>query len=174
MRKRGIDYTPIVFDDADAMYAAYQQGRCQGATSDRSQLSSRRAKLPKPDDHLVLEEVLSKEPLGVAVVNGDSAWSDVVKWTVYTLFEAEELGINSSNLSTFASSQDPTVKRFLGTEGELGTDMGLPNDFAARIVKHVGNYGEIYDRNITQSLGLERGLNQLWTKGGLLYSPPFR
>lgn len=174
MRKRGVAYTPVVFDDPDAMYAAYQQGRCQGATSDRSQLSSRRTAFPKPDHHIVLDTVLSKEPLGVAVVNGDSAWSDVVKWSIYALMEAEELGITSKNISTLANSQDPSIKRFLGTEGELGTDMGLSNDFAARIVKHVGNYEEIYDRNITTSLDLERGLNELWTKGGLLFSPPFR
>ncbi|GFE69281.1 amino acid ABC transporter substrate-binding protein [Chroococcus sp. FPU101] len=174
MRKRGIDYTPVVFDDADAMYAAYQQGRCQGATSDRSQLSSRRTAFPKPDDHIVLDAVISKEPLAVAVANGDTAWSDVVKWTIYTLIEAEEQGITSKNIGTFTNSQDPTVKRFLGTEGELGTDMGLSNDFATRIITHVGNYSEIYERNITKNLGLERGFNQLWTKGGLLYSPPFR
>ncbi|PSF38751.1 amino acid ABC transporter substrate-binding protein [Aphanothece hegewaldii CCALA 016] len=174
MRKRGIDYTPVVFDDPDAMYAAYQQGRCQAATSDRSQLSSRRSALPKPDDHIVLDTVLSKEPLAVAVANGDSAWFDVVKWSIYALMEAEELGITAKNISTFANSQDPSVKRFLGAEGELGADMGLSNDFAARIVKHVGNYEEIYDRNITKTIGLQRGLNQLWTKGGLLYSPPFR
>lgn len=174
MRKQNITYTPVVFDDADAMYAAYQQGRCQGATSDRSQLSSRRVAFPKPNDHVVLNAVLSKEPLAVAIANGDPAWSDAVRWIIYSLMEAEEQGITSKNLSTFTNSQDPTVKRFLGTDGELGTDMGLPNDFAARIIKHVGNYGEIYDRNITKTIGLERGLNQPWTKGGLLYSPPFR
>jgi general L-amino acid transport system substrate-binding protein len=117
---------------------------------------------------------MSKEPLGPVVADNDSVWFDVVKWITYTLIQGEEFDINSSNVTTFTSTQDPNIKRFLGTEGNLGEDMGLTNDFALRVIKHVGNYGEIYERNLGKPLGLERGLNQLWTKGGLLYSPPFR
>ncbi|WP_041237979.1 amino acid ABC transporter substrate-binding protein [Gloeothece citriformis] len=175
MRKRGIeDYTPIASDDVDQLYAAYQEGRCEGVTSDRSQLVARRSVLPKPEDHVVLDVVLSKEPLGPVVADGDSQWSDTIKWITYATIEAEELGINSQNIGEFEKSEDPNVKRFLGSEGTLGEDMGLNNDFATRVIKHVGNYEEIYDRNIGKPLGLERGPNQLWTNGGLLYSPPFR
>lgn len=175
MRKRGIkEYNPVVSDDVDALYVAYQEGRCEGVTSDRSQLVARRSILPKPDDHVVLPDVLSKEPLGPVVANGDTAWSDAVKWITFALFEAEELGITSQNVAEFEKSEDPNVRRFLGIDEKLGEDMGLPNDFTQRIVKHVGNYGEIYDRNIGQPFQLDRGPNQLWTKGGLLYSPPFR
>lgn len=174
MRKLNIPYTPVVFDDIDATYAAYQEGRCQAVTSDRSQLSSRKKTLPKPEDHVLLEQVISKEPLAPAVSKGDAAWADTVKWVIYAMIEGEELGITSKNIGTFQTTADPAIKRFLGLEGKLGQDMGLPNDFAARVIKHVGNYGESYDRNITKALGLPRGQNQLWSKGGLLYSPPFR
>ncbi len=174
MRQRNVSFTPVVFDDEDALYAAYAQGRCEGATSDRSQLVARRAILPNPDDHVVLDVVMSKEPLGPAVINGDARWADAVKWITFALIEAEELGITSQNLSEFETSDDPNIRRFKGLEGNLGEDMGLPNDFATRIVRHVGNYGEIYDRNIGEQFDLERGQNELWTNGGLLYSPPFR
>lgn len=173
-RKLNIQFTPVVFDDEDALYSAFAQGRCQAATSDRSQLTARRQSLPNPDNYLVLDEVISKEPLGPAVRNNDSKWADAVKWIVYGTFQAEEAGITQANLSQFASSTDPEVKRLLGQEGTLGTDMGLPNDFVARAIKHVGNYGEIYERNIGEPFDLERGLNSLWTEGGLIYAPPFR
>lgn len=174
MRKLGVNYQPVVFDDVDALYAAYEQDRCEGVTSDRSQLVVRRAVLVNPDDHKVLDVVMSKEPLGPMVADGESNWSDAVKWITFALIQAEEFGIDSQNISSFENTGDPEIRRFLGQEGNLGEDMGLPNDFAARIVKHVGNYGEIYERNIRQPFGLDRGLNDLWTKGGLLYSPPFR
>jgi general L-amino acid transport system substrate-binding protein len=174
MRRIGAEFTPIVFDDEDAVYAAYAQGRCQGVTSDRSQLTARRETLPAPDDHVILDVVMSKEPLGPAVANGDTQWSDTVKWITYALIQAEEFGITSENIAEFESSEDPSVLTFLGLEGSLGEDMGLPNDFAARAVRAVGNYGEIYERNIGEPFGLERGPNELWTNGGLLYSPPFR
>lgn len=174
MRRRGVNFTPVVFDDADAMYAAYASGRCQGATSDRSQLLARRTQLPNPDQHVILDVVMSKEPLGPAVAAGDPAWADAVRWITYTLIEAEELGINSQNIDQFQNSDDPNVQRFLGTEGSLGQDMGLPADFTARIIRHVGNYGEVYQRNIGEPFDLERGQNALWTDGGLMYSPPFR
>lgn len=174
MRKLGVNYTPVVFEDVDALYAAYEQGRCGVATSDRSQLTARRAILGNPEEHEVLDVVLSKEPLGPLVANGDAQWFDAVKWITYALIEAEELGINSQNIDSFAETEDPQISRFLGQEGNLGGDMGLPNDFAARAIRHVGNYGEIYDRNIGQPFDLERGQNSLWTDGGLMYSPPFR
>ncbi len=174
MRKQGINYQPVVFEDVDAVYAAYEQERCAGVTSDRSQLTARRAILANPEEHEVSSLVLSKEPLGPMVANGDAQWFDAVKWITFALIQAEEFGINSQNISSFEKTEDPQIRRFLGQEGNLGEDMGLPNDFTARIIKHVGNYGEIYDRNIGQPFGLERGLNELWTNGGLLYSPPFR
>ncbi|MGB5594559.1 MAG: amino acid ABC transporter substrate-binding protein [Crocosphaera sp.] len=175
MRKIGVtDYNPVVSDDVDTLYAAYQEGRCEGVTADRSQLVARRSILPNSNDHVILDVVLSKEPLGPAVKNNDSAWFDAVKWITFSLIQAEEFGITSQNLATFENSEDPNVRRFLGLDDKLGEGMGLPNDFAARIVKHVGNYGEVYERNIGQPLGLDRGPNKLWTEGGLLYSPPFR
>jgi general L-amino acid transport system substrate-binding protein len=175
LKKIGVKtYTPVVFKDADPLYAAYQQGRCQGVTSDRSQLVSRRAILPKPEEHMVLDLVMSKEPLAGMVANGDSTWFDTVKWITYALIQAEELGIDSKNINSFQTTQDPEIKRFLGIEEKLGEGMGLSNDFAARAIKHVGNYGEIYERNIYQPFKLDRGPNKLWTQGGLLYSPPFR
>ncbi|MBW4466463.1 MAG: amino acid ABC transporter substrate-binding protein [Pegethrix bostrychoides GSE-TBD4-15B] len=173
-RKQNIPFTPVVFDDEDALYSAFTQGRCQAATSDRSQLTARRKSLPNPDNYAVLDDVISKEPLGAAVRNNDSKWADAVKWITYSTFQAEELDITQASLAQAESSADPEVKRLLGKEGTLGTDMGLPNDFAARVIKAVGNYGEIYDRNIGTPFALERGLNELWTDGGLIYSPPFR
>jgi general L-amino acid transport system substrate-binding protein len=174
MRQKGINYTPVVIEDDDVLFSSYAQGRCEAVTADRSQLVARRINFPNPETHLVLDVVLSKEPLGPVVASGDSAWFDTVKWIVYALFEAEELGITTQNLSNFQNSKDPNVRRFLGIEGSLGEDMGLANDFALRILKHVGNYGEIYERNVGKPFNLDRGLNQIWTKGGLLYSPPFR
>jgi general L-amino acid transport system substrate-binding protein len=174
MRKLGLSYIPVVFDDADAIYAAYQEGRCDAATSDRSQLVARRTIMPNSSEQVVLPVVLSKEPLAPMVANGDSPWFDTVKWVTFALIQAEEFGINRQNLATFTNTEDPGIRRFLGLEGQLGTDMGLSNDFAARIIKHVGNYGEIYERNIGKPFQLERGQNKLWTQGGLLYSPPFR
>jgi general L-amino acid transport system substrate-binding protein len=175
MRKRGIaEYTPIASDDVDALYSAYQEGRCEAVTADRSQLVARRSVLKNPKEHMVLDVVMSKEPLGPVVADGDSQWFDTIKWITFATIQAEEFGINSKNLATFEKTEDPSIKRFLGLEGTLGQDMGLPNDFAYRIVKHMGNYAEIYDRNVGQPLGLERGPNKLWTEGGLLYSPPFR
>jgi general L-amino acid transport system substrate-binding protein len=176
MRKRGISYTPVVFEDINTTFATYAQGRCDGVTADRSQLISRRTTLPKPADHTILPELLSKEPLAPAIASGDAAWSDVVRWVVYALMEAEELGLTSKTVAQQLDNPDPTVKRFIGTEGDLGQGMGLSKDFAARAIKHVGNYGEIYDRNLgpKTALNLPRGQNNLWTKGGLIFSPPFR
>ncbi|MBW4558156.1 MAG: amino acid ABC transporter substrate-binding protein [Trichormus sp. ATA11-4-KO1] len=176
MRKRGITYRPVVFEDVNVTFATYAEGRCDGITADRSALVSRRITLPNPEAHTILDEVISSEPLAPAVAKGDPTLTSAVKWVVYSLIKAEELGINSQNLAQFATSNDPEIKRFLGKEGNLGEGLGLTNDFATRIIKHVGNYGEIYDRNLgpNTKLNLARGQNQLWTQGGLLYSPPFR
>ncbi|NEO29318.1 MAG: transporter substrate-binding domain-containing protein [Symploca sp. SIO3C6] len=176
MSKLGIEYTPLVFEEVNATFAAYEQERCEGVTTDRSQLVSRRSVLPQPDQHIILEAVMSKEPLAPAVKQGDSKWFDTVKWVIYGLIEAEELGINSQNIDQFLSSKDPVVKRFLGTEEDLGEQLGLSKDFMAQAIKKVGNYGEIYDRNLGAKtpFNLERGQNEIWEKGGLMYAPPFR
>ncbi|MBD2580549.1 amino acid ABC transporter substrate-binding protein [Oscillatoria sp. FACHB-1406] len=176
MKKAGVTVEPVTFQQADPAYAAYDSGRCQGMTSDRSQLVARRSTLKKPDDHILLDVTMSKEPLGPVTINNDSAWFDVVKWVTYGLIEAEELGITQANVEQMASSNDETVKRFLGTSGDLGKGLGLPNDFMVKVIKSVGNYGEIYDRNMGQQskFKMPRGQNELWTKGGLMYSPPFR
>ena len=176
LRKRNIPYKPLLFEDFNSTYNAYQAGRCVGVSDDRSALAARRTILPNPADHELLDVALSKEPLGASVKNDDAKWFDAVKWMIFATIEAEDLGITSKNLSQQASSNNSEVKRFLGIEGDLGKNMGLSNDFAARIVKHVGNYAEIYDRNLGPNtvFNLPRGLNRLWRDGGLLYSPPFR
>ncbi len=176
MRARGIDYTPVVFETADGTFGAYEEGRCDAVTTDKSGLVARKSLLKDPDAHIILEETLSKEPLGPAVLQGDPIWHDVVMWTVFATIQAEEFGITSQNIDDFMDSEDPGIRRFLGLEGELGKNLGLTNDFAYRIIKHMGNYGEIYERNLGPDtpFNLPRGLNDLWTRGGLLYSPPFR
>lgn len=177
MRKLGVKYSPVVFEEVNATFAAYQEGRCQGVTADRSQLVSKRTTLPNSENNVILPELMSKEPLTPAVKSGDPKWSDAVRWIIFAAIEAEDLGINSTNVDQIvASSTDPNIKRLLGKEGDLGKGLGLPNDYAARIVKKVGNYGEMYDRNIgpKSTLKLDRGQNKLWKDGGLMYSPPFR
>jgi len=176
MREAGVKAETLTFQKADPAYAAYAEGRCEGMTSDKSQLIARRSTLPNASEHILMDVTMSKEPLGPVTVNNDSAWFDVVKWVTYALIEAEELGITSENVGQMQQSKNPTIKRFLGVEGALGEGLGLPNDFTARIIKHVGNYGEIYERNLGKKsqFQLDRGQNDLWTRGGLLYSPPFR
>ncbi|MGB3297393.1 MAG: amino acid ABC transporter substrate-binding protein [Phormidesmis sp.] len=176
MRQLGVTFTPQTFQDADAAYAAYEAGSCEGMTSDKSQLVARRSTLSNPDEHVLLEVTMSKEPLGPLTINNDSAWFDTVKWVTYALIEGEELGLTATNIEQASASEDPNVLRFVGAEGTLGTDMGLPNDFAARAIKAVGNYGEIYERNLGEGsqFKLPRGQNALWSDGGLMYSPPFR
>ncbi len=176
MASLGINYQLVVFEDINVAYATYLQGRCQGVTSDRSQLVSRRSQFPDAEQHLILEETISKEPLAPAVAPGDPNWSDLVNWIIYSTIYAEELGITSENVEEMANSTNPEIRRFLGTEGNLGQDLGLSNDFAQRTIRHVGNYGEIYNRHLGPEtpLNLDRGLNKLWTDGGLMYSPPFR
>lgn len=177
LRKRNVKAETLTFQQADPAYAAYAEGRCDGMTSDKSQLLSRRSTLPSPNDHVILEVTMSKEPLGPVTKNNDSAWFDVVKWVTYALIEAEELGITQANVDGLKqNSDDPTIRRFLGVDGDLGEGLGLSNDFAYRVIKNVGNYGEVYNRNLGEKsqFRLPRGMNDLWTNGGLLYSPPFR
>lgn len=175
-RARGITFEPVVFEEIDPTYAAYDEGRCDAVTSDRSQLISRRTTMQNPDEHAILDVVLSKEPLGPAVAQGDSQWRDVVIWSVFATIQAEEFGIDSTNIQEFVDSENPDIRRFLGAEGDLGTGIGLDNDFTVRIIENVGNYAEIYNRNLGPDtpFNLDRGQNALWTEGGLMYSPPFR
>jgi general L-amino acid transport system substrate-binding protein len=176
MRKIGAAYTPVVFDDPDQTYGAYEQGRCDAVTSDKSQLLSRKSVLADPSAHMILDATLSKEPLGPAVLQGDPAWRDIVDWVTYGIVTADEMGINSENVGSFADSEDPEVRRFLGIEENLGEKLGLDNDFMLKVIEAVGNYQEIYDRNLGPDtpFDLPPGPNQLWTEGGLLYAPPFR
>ena len=173
-RAAGVNYTPVVFEDQNAAFQAYDEGRCDAITSDRSQLATQgQAVLKNFADHVILDVVMSKEPLAPAVSDGDPQWAEVVQWVVYGMIQAEELGITSENVDTFLTSEDPVVRRLLGVEGELGAMLGLSNDFIYRVIKHVGNYGEVYERNLA-TFNLARGQNELWTNGGLMYSPPFR
>ncbi len=176
MRTLNLTFTPVVFEDVNTTFATYAEGRCDAVTADRSQLVSRRQTLPNPEQNIILAEVFSKEPLAPAVVASDQNWQNVLTWTVYALINAEELGITQANVQEKAQSPDPNIRRFLGVEGELGQGIGLAPDFVANVITAVGNYGEIYERNLGEQtpLKLERGQNNLWTQGGLLYSPPFR
>ncbi|MBD3881566.1 amino acid ABC transporter substrate-binding protein [Phormidium tenue FACHB-886] len=176
MTELGVQVNEVKFQDSNATFAAYQEGRCEAITSDRSQLAAKRTGLPNPDDNVLLDAVMSKEPLGPVTVNNDSRWSDAVKWVVFGLIQAEEFDITQANVDQKLQDKSPDVRRFLGVEGDLGQQLGLSNDFMVKAVKAVGNYGEIYERNVGtgSQLKIDRGLNKLWSDGGLMYSPPFR
>jgi len=172
---KGISYEPVAFEKADEVVAAYDSGRCDTYTTDKSGLAAQRTKMTNPDDHLVLPETISKEPLGPVVRQGDAVWEDIVRWSLNVMIEAEEYGISSSNADMMKTSENPAVKRLVGTEGELGSYLGLDQDWSLRIIKQVGNYGESYKRNIADTGILpDRGPNNIWTQGGLLYTPPAR
>lgn len=175
-RTNNLKYELIAFATIDETVKAYDSGRCDAFTSDQSQLYAIRLKLTNASDHVVLPEVISKEPLGPLVRHGDDQWFDLVKWVYFALLDAEELGVNSKNVDQMANSPNPEIKRLLGTDGKFGEAIGLSNDWVARIVKQVGNYGEIFDRNLgpTTPLSIERGLNKLWNKGGVQYGMPVR
>ena len=175
-RAHKMKYTPITYDKSDESAKALEAGRCDVLTSDQSQLYAQRIKLAKPSDYVVLPEVISKEPLGPVVRHGDDDWFDIVKWTLFVMVDAEELGIDSKNVEEMKKSTNPDIKRMLGVEGDKGKDFGLANDWMAVVIKQVGNYGEIFDRNVGKGspLQIERGLNALWTQGGLQYAPPVR
>ncbi|XUM21096.1 amino acid ABC transporter substrate-binding protein [Bradyrhizobium oligotrophicum S58] len=169
-------YEVIAFAGADETVKAYESGRCDVFTTDVSGLYAERLKLSNPADHVVLPEVISKEPLGPMVRHGDDQWFDIVKWTLFGLITAEEMGVTQANVDEMAKSDKPDFKRAFGTDGNLGEQLGLTKDWFSRIVKAVGNYGEMYDRNVGtgSKLQIARGLNQLWNKGGLQYAPPIR
>lgn len=175
-RAHKMKYTPITYDKSDESAKALEAGRCDVLTSDQSQLYAQRIKLAKPSDYVVLPEVISKEPLGPVVRHGDDDWFDIVKWTLFVMIDAEELGIDSKNVEEMKKSTNPDVKRMLGVEGDKGKDFGLANDWMAVVIKQVGNYSEIFARNVGKGspLQIERGLNALWTQGGLQYAPPVR
>ena len=173
MSQQKIAYTAMASSDRDSLYNSYEKNLCQAITGDISQLMARRTLLANPKDHQILPQIISQEPLAPVLLQRDSQWFDVVKWVTYALIQAEELGINSENINSFKNTKDSEIKRFLGISSDTGSKMGLSDDFAARIVNHVGNYGEIYERNIGQPFDLERGQNALWRDGGLMYSPPF-
>jgi general L-amino acid transport system substrate-binding protein len=169
-------YEVIAFATADETIKAYESGRCDVFTTDASGLYAERLKLANPADHIVLPEIISKEPLGPMVRHGDDQWLDIVKWTLFAMITAEELGITQKNVDEKAKSDNPELKRVLGTDGNLGEQLGVTKDWVVRIVKAVGNYGESFDRNVGpgSKLGIARGLNNLWNKGGIQYAPPIR
>jgi general L-amino acid transport system substrate-binding protein len=176
---RGIAFEPVLYDDENQLYPAYEAGDCDAVTSDSSQLASKRQTLANPADHVVLGDRISREPLGPAFIEGDEQWRDVVTWTVFATMYAEELRVSQANVEQLkASSTDPRVRRLLGLEGDFGTKLGLSNDFGYQIVSKVGNYADIYNRNLGPStpFALERGPNKAWNlgAGGVLASPPFR
>lgn len=173
-----MEYNPVVFEKIDEANAAYDSGRCDAYTTDQSSLYAVRLTLSNPDDHVVLPEIISKEPFGVVVRQGDAQWADVARWVHNALLNAEEAGITQANVEEMKKSDVPEIKRMLGTEAEtkIGVDLGLDNDWVVKIVKNVGNYGEVFERNIgtNSPLKIARGINALWTKGGLQYGIPIR
>ena len=166
----------VTFATATEAVKAYDAGRCDAYTTDASGLAGERLRLANANDHIVLPEIISKEPLGPAVRHGDDQWFDIVKWAHFAMVNAEELGITKANVDDMAKSDNPDVKRLLGSEGKYGEALGLTNDWAVRIIKQVGNYGEVFEKNVGQGspLKIARGLNALWSKGGLQYAPPIR
>jgi general L-amino acid transport system substrate-binding protein len=176
-KANNISYTPVTVADDSEAQRQYVAGACDAYTTDASGLAASRATLPDAENHIILPEIISKEPLGPLVRHGDNNWGDVVRWTFYALVAAEELGITSANVNEIgATSTNPEVKRILGTEGDMGAMLGLDAEWAKRAIAVGGNYGEIFAENIGEStpIGLARGLNAQWTQGGLQYAPPFR
>lgn len=175
-KANGLTFNPVVFEKQEEADAAYDSGRCDAYTTDASGLYSIRLKLTNPDDHVVLPEIISKEPLGPAVRQGDDQWAMIVKWSLYAMVTAEEFGVTQANVDEMKSSENPEIKRLLGLDGNFGEKIGIGADWAFNIVKAVGNYGEVFDRNVGAGspLKIERGLNALWSKGGLQYAPPIR
>ncbi|WP_078120561.1 amino acid ABC transporter substrate-binding protein [Thiosocius teredinicola] len=176
-RTNKMNYTPITFDTSDQTIKAFEAGRCDALTSDQSQLYALRIKLGNPESAIVLPEVISKEPLGPVVRQGDDEWFNIVKWSLFAMVNAEELGVSSQNVDEMkGSSTDPNIRRLLGLEGVKGEWMGLPDEWGYNIIKLVGNYDEVFERNVGKGspLGISRGLNALWSKGGIQYAPPIR
>jgi general L-amino acid transport system substrate-binding protein len=175
-RANGLKFEPVVFEMIDDVTKAYESGRCDALTNDASGLYTNRLKLTNPDDHMILPEVISKEPLGPAVRQGDDQWFNIVKWTLFAMINAEELGVTQANVLEMTKSTNPEIRRLLGVEGEFGKTLGLSNDWVVKVIQAVGNYGESFERNLGtgSKLKIDRGLNRLWSKGGLQYAPPIR
>lgn len=169
-------YKPVYLDTSEELKQAYITGKCVALTTDRSGLAANRATFERPDAHLVLPEVISKEPLGPVVRAGDSGWANLVRWSLNCMINAEEMGITSSNIKQYSKSANPAASRLLGLTGEFGAMLGIDNNWCANIITHIGNYAESYERNVGENtaVGLARGVNRLWTDGGLLYAPPIR
>lgn len=176
-RKNNLEFTPVVFDKQPDVRKAYDTGRCDVHTTDISGLAAQRSLMENPAEHLILSELISKEPLGPVVRHGDNQWGDIVRWTIWLTMAAEEHGITAANVEqVYAESKDPETQRMLGKTGSLWADLGLDQGAPVRILKTVGNYGEIFERNLGENtpLRLERGFNAQWNDGGLIYAPPFR
>jgi general L-amino acid transport system substrate-binding protein len=175
-RSNNMKYEVVAFQTADETFKAYDTGRCDAFTTDSSGLYAERLRASNPDDHIVLPEIISKEPLGPSVRKGDAQWFDLVKWVHYAMLNAEEYGVTKANVDQMLKSDNPEVKRLLGVEGNFGESIGLTKDFAYKIVKAMGNYGEVFDKDIGEGspLKIKRGLNALWNKGGLQYGMPIR
>lgn len=176
MAAAGVEYEPVVFETADEVTTAYEEGRCDAWTTDKSGLVSRQTILADPSEHMIMDVTLSKEPLGPMVRHGDDQWFDIVKWVTFVTFLAEEHGITSQNVDDFMGGEDPNIRKLLGEEGEFGSKIGLSDDWAYQVIKQVGNYAEIYDRNLGPDtiFDLPRGLNSSYLDGGLIYAPPIR
>jgi len=173
-RANNLRFTPVVIERLEEVNAAFFAGRCDALTTDVSGLASVRASQgPRAEEYVILPEVISKEPLGPVVRHGDNRWADLVRWAHFAMVEAEELGLTSANIDQHLNSTNPTIQRFVGATGGFGQMLGVDNRWAYNIIKQVGNYGESFERNV-MPLGIQRGVNELWTKGGLMYSPPFR
>ena len=175
-RAHNMQLKSVTFATANEAVKAYDAGRCDAYTSDASGLYAERLRLSNPNDHIVLPEIISKEPLGPAVRHGDDQWFDIVKWVLFAMLNAEELNLTQNNVDEMVKSSNPEIRRFVGTEGNYGEQLGLTKDWAVRIIKLVGNYGESFERNVGQGspLKIDRGLNKLWSKGGIQYAPPIR
>ena len=175
-RANNMKYEVVAFEKADEVVQAYDKGRCDVYTTDASGLYSQRLKLANADDHVVLPEIISKEPLGPVVRQGDDQWFNLVKWSLFLMVNAEEMGVTSKNVDEMKGSSNPAVKRLLGVEGNFGENLGVGNDWGYNIIKQVGNYGESFDANVGPDtpLGIARGVNALWSKGGIQYAPPVR
>lgn len=173
-RANKMNFTPVVIEKVEEVVAAYFSGRCDVYTTDVSGLASTRAtSAPNPNDHVILPEVISKEPLGPAVRHGDDRWADLVRWSFNAMLEAEEIGITSKNIDSMLDSTNPNIQRFVGKSGGIGQVLGVSDQWSYNIIKQVGNYAESYERNIAP-LGIERGINKLWKDGGIQYAPPIR
>jgi general L-amino acid transport system substrate-binding protein len=175
-RSNNIQVQPLVFDQNEETRNAYNSGRCDAFTTDASQLAGIRTALRDPNEHVILPDIISKEPLAVAVRHGDDQWFDIVRWTVFALIEAEELGVTQANVDEMLNSPNPSIRRLLGQAGDHGPLMGVDRRWAYNAIKAVGNYGEMFERNLGSGspIGLPRGVNALWTQGGLMYAMPIR